>query len=224
MGFLYYDIFIVMKKIVKLTESDLVRIVQRVVQEGKTDKGVKEKDSDVKIERFQDTIKNFIKSHDCKVKQVGDDFEIHSDGEHVGQVMFRKDGITVKKQGSKFGKEFDFNELGKVKSEIKKLTESDLTGIVKRVIKENEEDTIRIPRKYDGVRMELGKDANPQDIIDMYNEVVASEGESVPLEKYEDGYFWNAHMDDIMVDVILDELNYAIVGDEEDYDDEEEEF
>jgi hypothetical protein len=54
--------------------------------------------------------------------------------------------------------------------------------------------------------------------------VVASEGESVPLEKYEDGYFWNAHMDDIMVDVILDELNYAIVGDEEDYDDEEEEF
>jgi hypothetical protein len=137
-GFLFYDIFIVMKKIVKLTESDLVRIVQRVVQEGKTDKGVKEKDSDVKIERFQDTIKNFIKSHDCKVKQVGDDFEIHSDGEHVGQVMFRKDGITVKKQGSKFGKEFDFNELGKVKSEIKKLTESNLTRIVKRVIKENE--------------------------------------------------------------------------------------
>lgn len=138
MGFLFYDIFIVMKKIVKLTESDLVRIVQRVIQEGKTDKGVKEKDSDVKIERFQDTIKNFIKSHDCKVKQVGDDFEIHSDGEHVGQVMFRKDGITVKKQGSKFGKEFDFNELGKVKSEIKKLTESNLTRIVKRVIKENE--------------------------------------------------------------------------------------
>ena len=138
MGFLFYDIFIVMKKIVKLTESDLVRIVQRVIQEGKTDKGVKEKDSDVKIERFQDTIKNFIKSHDCKVKQVGDDFEIHSDGEHVGQVMFRKDGITVKKQGSKFGKEFDFNELGKVKSEIKKLTESNLTSIVKRVIKENE--------------------------------------------------------------------------------------
>lgn len=128
-----------MKKIVKLTESDLLRIVQRVVQEGKTDKGVKEKDSDVKIERFQDTIKNFIKSHDCKVKQVGDDFEIHSDGEHVGQVMFRKDGITVKKQGSKFGKEFDFNELGKVKSEIKKLTESNLTRIVKRVVKENEE-------------------------------------------------------------------------------------
>jgi hypothetical protein len=105
---------------------------------------------------------------------------------------------------------------------IIRLTESDLTRIVKRVIKENEEDTIRIPRKYDGVRMELGRVANPQDIIDMYNELVSSEGESVPLEKYEDGYFWNEFMDDIMVDVILDELNYAIVGEEEDYDDEEE--
>ena len=110
-----------MKKIVKLTESDLIRIVQRVIQEGKTDKGVKEKDVDVKLNRFQETIKNFIKSHDCKVKQVGNDFEIHCDGKHVGQVMFRKDGITVKKVGSKFGKEFKFNELGKVKSEIKGL-------------------------------------------------------------------------------------------------------
>jgi hypothetical protein len=120
-GFLFYRIFIIMKNIVKLTESDLVRIVQRVIQEGKTDKGVKEKDADVKIEKFQDTIKNFIKSHDCKVKQVGNDFEIHCDGKHVGQVMFRKNGITVKKEGSKFGKEFDFNELGKVKTEIKNL-------------------------------------------------------------------------------------------------------
>ena len=110
-----------MKKIVKLTESDLIRIVERVIQEGKTDKGVKEKDADVKIERFQETIKDFLKSHDCKVKQVGNDFEIHCDGEHVGQVMFRKDGITVKKEGIKFGKEFGFNELGKVKSEFKNL-------------------------------------------------------------------------------------------------------
>lgn len=110
-----------MKNIVKLTESDLIKIVNKIIQEGKTNKGVKDKDSDVKIERFQETIHNFLKSHDCEVKQVGNDFEIHCDGEHVGQVMFRKDGITVKKEGSKFGKEFDFNELGKVKSEIKKL-------------------------------------------------------------------------------------------------------
>ena len=55
---------------------------------------------------------------------------------------------------------------------IIRLTESDLTRIVKRVIKENDEDMIRIPRMYEGVRMELGKRANPQDIIKMYNELV----------------------------------------------------
>ena len=105
---------------------------------------------------------------------------------------------------------------------IIRLTESDLTRIVKRVIKENEEDNIHIPRKYKGIRAEVGSKASPQDIIDMYNEVVAYEGESVPLEKYEDGCFWNEYMDDIMVDVILDELNYGLVGDEdEDYDDED---
>ena len=105
---------------------------------------------------------------------------------------------------------------------IIRLTESDLTRIVKRVIKENEEDNIHIPRKYKGIRAEVGSKASPQDIIELYNEVVASEGESVPLEKYEDGYFWNEYMDDIMVDVILDELNYGLVGDEdEDYDDED---
>jgi hypothetical protein len=100
---------------------------------------------------------------------------------------------------------------------IIRLTESDLTRIVKRVINENK-DMIRIPSKYDGVRMELGKSVNPQDIIDMYNELVASEGESVPLEKYEDGYFWNESMDEITVDVILDDLNYAINGGEDEDD------
>ena len=110
---------------------------------------------------------------------------------------------------------------------IIRLTERDLTRIVKRVIKENEEDTIHIPRKYDGVRMELGKQVNPQDIIEMYNELVASEGEAIPLLDYSEygteGMFYNEENDEIPVDVILDELNYAIVGEEED-DDEEEEF
>ena len=67
-----------------------------------------------------------------------------------------------------------------------RLTERDLTRIVRRVINESEEDMIRIPRKFSGIKSELGSKASPQDIIDMYNEVVASEGESVPLEKYED--------------------------------------
>ena len=101
---------------------------------------------------------------------------------------------------------------------IIRLTELDLTRIVNRVIKENEEDTIRIPKKYDGVRMELGRVANPQDIIDMYNELVE---EGTPLVDYTEGMFYNEDDEEIPTDVILDELNYAIVGEGEDYDDEE---
>jgi nucleoid DNA-binding protein len=117
-----------MKRIVRLVESDLVKIIERVVQEGKTDRGVKEKDIDVKIDTFQTSIKNHLNSKDdVKVKKVGDDFEIHSDGDHVGQVMFRKEGITVKKVGSKFGKKFGFNELGNIKKEINRILKEDFS-------------------------------------------------------------------------------------------------
>jgi hypothetical protein len=110
-----------MKKIIRLTESDLTRIVKRIIKEGNIDKSTKEKDLDVKMETLRDNIKNFIKSKDCKVKQVGTDFEIHCDGEHVAQVMFRRNAITIKKEGSKFGKEFKFNEMGKLKQELSKM-------------------------------------------------------------------------------------------------------
>lgn len=101
---------------------------------------------------------------------------------------------------------------------IIRLTESDLTRIVRRVIKENEEGMIRIPRKYNGVRMELGKSANPQDIIEMYNELVK---EGTPLVDYTEGMFYNEDDEQIPTDVILDELNYAILGEKgKDYDDE----
>ena len=99
---------------------------------------------------------------------------------------------------------------------IVRLTESDLTRIVRRIIKENEEGMIRIPTRYYGVRMELGKSANPQDIIEMYNELVE---EGTPLVDYTEGMFYNEDDEEIPTDVILDELNYAIVGEEEDYDD-----
>ena len=102
---------------------------------------------------------------------------------------------------------------------IIKLNERDLTRIINRVIKE-QKNMIKIPKEYSGVRMELGNSVSPEDIIDMYNNLVASEGDSARLEKYEDGYFWNESMDEITVDVILDELNYSIDGGE-DEDDEE---
>jgi hypothetical protein len=110
-----------MKKVIKLTESDIERLVEKIIREGKTDKATKEKDLDVKMENFRDKIKDFLKSKNCTVKQVGTDFEVHRDGKHIAQVMFRRNAITVKKEGSKFGKDFEFNELGKIKSELDKV-------------------------------------------------------------------------------------------------------
>jgi hypothetical protein len=124
-----------------------------------------------------------------------------------------------------------------------KLTESDLTKLVTRVIEESKKspskkgimnmdkvkfnnhinesedegngETIHIPKKYDGVRIELGGDVNPQDIIDMYNELVK---EGTPLVDYSEygseGMFYNKDGEEIPVDVVLDELNYSINGDE----------
>ena len=93
-----------------------------------------------------------------------------------------------------------------------RLTESDLIKIVKRVIKENK-DMIRIPREYSGVRMELGTRPTPEDIMDAYNTTVE---EGTPLVSYSDGVFYNEDNMEIPVDTVLDELNYAIVGEEED--------
>ena len=93
---------------------------------------------------------------------------------------------------------------------IVRLTERDLTRIVKRVIKENK-DMIRIPKEYYGVRMELGTRPIPEDIIDAYNTTVE---EGIPLVSYSDGVFYNEEDMEIPVNDVLDELNYAIVGEE----------
>ena len=111
---------------------------------------------------------------------------------------------------------------------IIRLTESDLTRIVKRVIKENEEDMIRIPSMYEGmiripsmyegVRMELGVMVHPRDIIQMYNKLVEEGTTLVDYSEYgTEGMFYNEEGDEIPVDVILDELNYGLVGEEEDF-------
>ena len=113
---------------------------------------------------------------------------------------------------------------------VVKLTESDLMRIVKRVIKENEgENMIRIPRRYEGVGTELGdekfkiaKFATPEEIMDAYNTTVE---EGIPLVSYSDGVFYNEEDMEIPVDEVLDELNYAIVGEEGfDYEGEEDDM
>jgi hypothetical protein len=94
-----------------------------------------------------------------------------------------------------------------------KLTERDLTRLVGRIIREQEDDgKIRIPSQYGGVRMELGKEVSPEEIINSYNEIV----DGTPLVSYSSGVFYNEEDQDIPVDAVLDELNYGIVGDDDD--------
>ncbi len=100
---------------------------------------------------------------------------------------------------------------------IVRLTESDLARLVKRVINEQEDDgKIRIPSQYGGVRMELGKEVSPEEIINSYNEIV----DGTPLVSYSEygtkGMFYNEDNDEIPLDVVLDELDYAITGGEDD--------
>jgi len=96
---------------------------------------------------------------------------------------------------------------------VVRLTENDLARIVKRIIKENkDENMIHIPKEFHVLRIELGTKATPEDIISMYNDEVE---EGVPLVSYsEDGFFTNEDGEEIEEFIILDELNYAIVGEE----------
>jgi hypothetical protein len=104
-------------------DSDNISDYTGDLNEGKTEKGYKSKDSDVKKEMFRDKIKDFLKSKDCKISQVGDDFEVHKNTEDIVIVMFRDDKMTVKKEGNKFGKNFKYNQLGDMKKELTKIIE-----------------------------------------------------------------------------------------------------
>ena len=112
--------------------------------------------------------------------------------------------------------------------EVEEMTDEELedmyAALEKDIEKRNEgfiktfesfnEITILIPMKYRGVIMELGEEVDPNEIISMYNDIVASEGESIPLVSYSEygteGKFYNENDDEIPTDSILDELNYAI--------------
>ena len=108
---------------------------------------------------------------------------------------------------------------------VVRLTESDLIRIVKRVINENRHDEkdIFISKGFRGVRMEFGgESASPSDIIELYNDYVE---DGVPLVKYLGrDIFMNENDEEVDKYTVLDELDYAILGDEEiNYGDDEEE-
>ncbi len=97
--------------------------------EGKTEKATKtgNKRTEVKEDKkdlMRKSVKDHLKSQKCEIKQVGDDFEVHLDDKHIAQVMFRNDYIAVKKEGNKFPKEFEYTELGKIKSELTSIIKS----------------------------------------------------------------------------------------------------
>jgi predicted CopG family antitoxin len=102
------------------------------VKEGRTHDVAKKNKKEVHdISKFQGMIEGHVYGLGAKIKQVGNDFEIHYGGEHIAQVMFREDYIGVKKEGNKFPKEFEYTELGKIKSEI--------TDLIKKATKLNKE-------------------------------------------------------------------------------------
>jgi len=111
-------------KIMSFNDFEKKDITTKVtkVKEGRTHDvakgGKKEKHE---ISKFQGMIESHVYGLGAKIKQVGNDFEIHYGGEHIAQVMFREDYVGVKKEGNKFPKEFEYTELGKIKSEITDL-------------------------------------------------------------------------------------------------------
>ena len=117
------------KKIEK--KPKLSEELRKLAEKDKTNEGTTFKDtkkshekSDAygdKKEDFRGKLESYVKSLSCKTKEVGSDFEIHFLGKHIGQVMFRKDFISVKKVGDKFDKQFKYVELGKIKSEISRI-------------------------------------------------------------------------------------------------------
>jgi len=128
----------------------------------------------------------------------------HADIEDVKELL--EEGLGIEQ----IAIELDFS-LDKVKQIV------DSIGKNKQMFNEGK---IHIPTQYSGVRIELGLEdsgeANSDDIISLYNEIVE---EGTPLVSYSEygteGKFYNEDDDEIPTDVILDELNYAIGLDSE---------
>jgi hypothetical protein len=163
-----------MKKVVRLTESDLVKIVKRVVKE---ESSPKEKGKDLITLLY--SLRNSINDED------------------------KKEALS---------------KLEDVSSIVRDMDDKDKP---KRKVNENrhEEKDIFISGEFKGVRSEFGgeKYVSPQDIIKAYNDTVE---EGTPLVEYlGKDMFLNDNDEEIDKYSVLDELNYAILGREEDEED-----
>lgn len=73
---------------------------------------------------FREKIEDHVKSQGLKTKKVGNDIEIHHDDKMIAQVMFRDSYVGVKEKGAKHTDEFEYTELGKIKSKVSEIIKS----------------------------------------------------------------------------------------------------
>jgi hypothetical protein len=74
-----------------------------------------------KREAFRKKVQDLVKSQECTIKQIGNDFEIYFKGEHIAQAMFRNSYVGIKTVGKKFVNEFKYDEFGKIKSKLNEI-------------------------------------------------------------------------------------------------------
>ena len=95
---------------------------------------------------------------------------------------------------------------------IIRLTESDLTRIVKRVVNEQMNYTLNIPDDFTNTLEELGSSATPEDIIKFYNRLFKNQ--SSPLVDYDGNYFYNKSDEKYELEDVLELMEYALFGNE----------
>ena len=208
-----------MKKVVRLTEADLARIVKRVIKEqAPTDvynpstmgrvsdepRMYKPKSNEFDWKSHFDQIKNELDSYLDTIEGPVDvkRFQSKVRNAYYGMVSNVDDEYSYPSHGDNFiqlTNEYMSYFRKKLKSLVQKygkLTESDLARIVKRVIKEQ-----------DG-------EITPEIIIGM----LMREAESTPQEDYDDPYDW---MQDVFspVEMELEEMGFDIDDLRMEYDD-----
>ena len=138
---MFYHIFIrkeyIMKRIVRLTESDLTRIVKRVIKEQYHENIETPSDDDLrsKLDSYKKKMENFLR----ELKSSGTEIDKHR---FLKQVQKETDQMYWDVYDNSDSEPEGFVELQMdlIKHFRKKLNESYRSRVVKRVISENEDD------------------------------------------------------------------------------------
>ncbi len=89
---------------------------------------------------------------------------------------------------------------------IVKLTENDLTRIVKKVIKEQDNHMLlNVSDEYDQVVADLGKNPSPGDVMELWNDLF--DGDAPYLEDFDNGVFINEDGDEVSPEQVYMEMD-----------------